>query len=100
MIAEPLDTLPESAVETQGTPGKRVVVFALPDEREKLHAALEHGLELSPLDARIRARHLPGLLPETLPAEKADALVDAMHQLGIEAEAIDPHDCPDLSHSA
>jgi hypothetical protein len=87
-----MDAVPEAAA-------FRVVVFASPDDPQQLLAALRERLHLTEIDARVRVRNLPGVLPERLNQHAAQELVSAVRSLGIDAEAIAPDDWPDLRHA-
>jgi hypothetical protein len=78
----------------------RVVVFAVPDDTEALLSRFQQLLGITALDARIRLHGLPGILPDALSSQDAEALAGAIHQLGVEAQVLAAADCPDLSHAA
>jgi hypothetical protein len=78
----------------------RVVVFAVPDDTESLLSQFQQRLGITALDARIRLHALPGILPDTLSPQDAEALVGAIQQLGVDAQVLAAADCPDLSHAA
>jgi len=78
---------------------KRVLVYAIPDDTEGLRNELECRLGMNPIDARVRLHELPGILPQDFTPEDAESLAAAVRQFGVEAEVIDEHDCPDLTHA-
>jgi hypothetical protein len=80
-------------------PGFRVAIFSAPADREPLAGALRGALRLTEIDARIRARSVPGILPERLSRADADRLVELVGALGLDAEAVLATDLPDLRHA-
>ena len=76
----------------------RVAVFAVPDEPQALIPILELIPEITPIDARVRLRDLPGVLPERLPEEIADAIVRELHSAGVNAAKVVERDLPVLLH--
>ena len=78
----------------------RVVVFAVPDDTESLLSHFQQRLGITSLDAQIRLHGLPGILPDALSSQDAEALVGAIQQLGVDAQVLTAADCPDLGHAA
>ena len=76
----------------------RVAVFAVPDEPEALIPILELIPEITPIDARVRLRDLPGVLPERLPEEIADAIVRELQSASVNAAKIVEKDLPRMLH--
>ncbi len=77
----------------------RVVVFAAPDDPYALRDVLMKSLGLNAIDAQVHAHAVPGVLPDHLTQQQADALAQAILELGINAAAM-PHDeIPDLRES-
>lgn len=79
--------------------GYRVAVFSVPHDRSVLAAALSEALELTGLDARIRAHNLPGILPERLSQSEAARVVDSLRQSGCDADMVLDEQLPDLRHA-
>lgn len=76
----------------------RVAVFAAPDDPGGLIAALRQQLDLTEIDARVRIRNLPGVLPERLSQQEAERLAATVRSLGVDAAAMCPEGWPDLRH--
>lgn len=76
----------------------RVAVFAVPDDRESLLPILELLPETTTIDARVRLRDLPGVLPGRLDRETAELLVTKFHDAGVEAALIPETDLPTFEH--
>ena len=74
----------------------RVVVFAAPEEPDELAEVLHTVLGLHLTDAMVRARNVPGLLPDALTAGQAAQLAAAIQGLGLSAEAKAAAELPDL----
>lgn len=76
-----------------------VALFSAAVDRALLTAALRDALQLTEIDARIRARNVPGLLPERLSKTSAERVVAAVSRLGSDAEVVRSEDIPDLQHA-
>lgn len=83
----------------QASPGdSRLLVLSLPDSPDDLTPVLMDLFGLNRIDARIQLHRLPGLLPETLTQEQAEAAAQAIHAVGGYAVRIAAADIPDLRH--
>lgn len=74
----------------------RLAVFSLPDDREAIASCLGQRLGYSILDARIRVRHLPGILPEQFERAPAEQTAAEINGAGGHAVAVDEADVPHL----
>lgn len=95
----PIETPTETPAENNAAAKNRVVIFAAPAEPEELAELLVEHLQLHPIDARVNARAVPGILPGHFSPEKAHALVEAVSQLGLAAEVIAEEDIPSLERA-
>lgn len=77
----------------------RLVVFAVPADREALQRALRRHLGLNPVDARIAAHNVPGMLPQPLSETEAAAAAAAVSGLGVEAQGLPADEWPALGHT-
>lgn len=77
----------------------RLLVFSLPDDRDAVIQLLQDQLHLTPLDARVRFRHLPGLLPDVLDQAVAETAARRLGELGGKAAAVDERDVPFLDYA-
>jgi hypothetical protein len=88
-----------SPEQPEGTaPQARLVVFSLPEEREAVADCLVRSLGYSSLDAKIRLRHLPGILPERFDRPRAEQAAGEINGIGGHAFAVDDADVPRLDH--
>lgn len=78
------------------SPQCRVAVFAPADDPAELRDVLVRVLGLNGVDAQIHARAVPGLLPDRLPRDRADELVQEIGRLGLAAEVIPEAELPVL----
>ena len=70
-------------------PEKAVVVFGKPTDPYLVAELLMEVIGLSATDALIHARWAPGVLPDRLPAAKADLLAQRLAAAGLPAEAVE-----------
>lgn len=77
----------------------RLAIFSPVDEPERLSETFQTVLGMHPTDAKIWARHLPGVLHETFTLQDAQALATAIAELGLRVRVIRRDDVPNL-HSA
>jgi len=75
----------------------RVLILSTPDDPAELTSKLMSHLELNKIDARILQHNLPGLIPNPLTAEKAEALCGAVHEVEGYGISISAEEIPDLS---
>lgn len=76
-----------------------VIVYDLPPEREELLAVLINEFGYHKTDARIRLRHLPGILSEVFPHERATQLAVALENVGCHTSVVSVEELPDLVHA-
>lgn len=77
------------ASDEAGGPACHVVVFAVPDDPQRLCDLLVEKLGLHPTDAHIQAHAIPGLLPGRLSRPQAADLVSGVRAFGVSAEIIE-----------
>jgi len=75
----------------------RVAVFAVPEDADELLRAISAQLGLNPIDARVRLRHLPGILPDTVSDNVAKSLGEAINRLGVDAEVLAATEIPSVT---
>lgn len=83
---------------SEASPDCCVTLFSRGDDSETLAGVLGDTLGLNRIDAKIRAAHVPGVLPDRLTRETADSVVAAVHGIGIAAAAFFWTDVPSLDH--
>lgn len=74
----------------------RVVVFNKQSELDELTDLFVKTLGSTAIDARVGAKHVPGVLPFHLSCDKAQELAQAVCRLGVHAEAIPQQFIPHL----
>ena len=89
----------QSLVSPRDAGGHRVAVFSVPEDHGALTNALRESLQLTRIDARIRAHNLPGILPEKLSQSDAARVVDLLQQAGCDADMVLDEQLPDLRHA-
>jgi len=75
-----------------------VTVFSRGEDPEVLAGVLGDTLGLNRIDAKTRAAHVPGILPDRLTRETADSVVAAVHGIGISAATFALAEVPSLDH--
>ncbi len=92
------NTSPDTGEKREIIPVFRVVVFAAPSEPEALSKILQETLGLHPIDSRIHAHAVPGILPDRLPEDQAQRVAREIGTLGITTEVIAEEELPHLEH--
>jgi CBS domain-containing protein len=89
----------ETEEEPEEVPGAttRVVIFAKPDDPRTVRDALVEVAGMQPIDAQVRVRTLPCVLPDRFTPEVAAALAARIREDGITARAVDHSEIPELS---
>jgi hypothetical protein len=90
---------PPPAVQSNETiPDCCVTLFSRGEDPDALAGVLAETLGLNRIDAKIRAAHVPGILPDRLTRETADSVVAAVHRIGISAATFARSEIPCLDH--
>ncbi len=76
-----------------------VFISELPDDHEPIVDLLIRDFEYHRTDARIRLRHLPGILPDNFSYEKATQLAAELENADCHAGVVDTNNIPDLKHA-
>lgn len=84
---------------------KAIMIFDAPTDPHVVAAILTEVVGLSPTDALIHARSVPGVLPDHVGVAQAELLIQRLSAIGLSAAAIDPAElidfhAPDLVHQA
>ncbi|MCC7424756.1 MAG: zinc-dependent alcohol dehydrogenase family protein [Planctomycetaceae bacterium] len=80
-------------------PGWSVAVFEVSRDRQTVATALSDALGLSPTDALIQSRHLPGVLAGHLSEAVARQAAAQLKELAIVAEPVEWATLPDFRHA-
>jgi len=77
-----------------------IFVFDVCDDRDAVLNVLTEKFEYHKTDANIRFRHMPGMLREHFPRERAQELAGALNAIGCHAKVVEGSKLPDLKHAA
>ncbi len=97
-VHPPLPPPPPATQSSETGPDCCVALFSRGEDPEVLAGVLGDTLGLNRIDAKIRAAHVPGVLPDRLTRETADAVVAAVHRIGISAATFARSEIPSLDH--
>lgn len=90
------DTPANSAFHTQKR--CRIAVFGHVTDPDEVSALLSQTLSLNRVDAKIRTRHIPGLLPDRMEPWRAFSLVEVLFEHGLTAAVFSESEIPSLEH--
>ena len=76
-----------------------VFISRMPEDREPIVELLVRDFGYHKTDARIRLRHLPGIIPEKFSYEKATQLAAELENADCHVGVVDTNNIPDLTHT-